>query len=325
MEQVREEMKKISFIMPCYGSEKIVRNVVEEICVKVTEKKEEYEYEIVMVNDCSPDNVWDVIKDLAESNQHIKGINLSKNANRPGAVMAGLTYCVGDFVVIMDDDGQCPMNKLWELIEPLKSNNYDVSMAKYPTRKQSLFKNFGTFMNKKMSQFIINRPKDVEFTNFIAMKRYVVDEILKYKSPYPYITGLLLRTTKYFYNVEMEERKRFEGKSTFTLKKMLSMWLNGFTAFSIKPLRLATTVGIISATIGFIFGIYLIIRRLIVPNIVVGYSSILAAILFIGGLIMLMLGIIGEYVGRIYICINKSPQYVIKNIINLNEEKNVHE
>ena len=106
---------------------------------------------------------------------------------------------------------------------------------------------------------------------------------------------------------------------------MLSMWLNGFTAFSIKPLRLATTVGIISATIGFIFGIYLIIRRFIVPNIVVGYSSILAAILFIGGLIMLMLGIIGEYVGRIYICINKSPQYVIKNIINLNEEKNVHE
>lgn len=168
-----------------------------------------------------------------------------------------------------------------------------------------------------MAEHLVGKPKSLQLSNFGAIKRFVVDEMIKYQHCYPYIAGLLLRTTKYLCNVEMEERDRLEGKSTFTFKKMLSMWLNGFTAFSVKPLRLATTVGIISAIIGFIFGICSIIRKLLIPNITVGYSSLLATILFIGGLIMFMLGIIGEYIGRMYICINKSPQYVIKDVINL--------
>lgn len=306
----------ISFVIPCYGSEKTLRPVIDEIRQKIKERIN-YSYEIIAVNDCSPDNVWNVIKELAANDSKIKGVNLSKNANRPGAVMAGLSYSTGDIVIVMDDDGQCPMDKLWDLIDPLKSNDYDVSMAGYPSRKQSLFKNFGTVMNKKMSEYIINRPKDLQFTNFMALKRYIVDEILKYENPYPYMTGLLLRTTKYLCNVEMEERSRLEGKSTFTFKKMLSLWLNGFTAFSVKPLRIATAIGIFSAIVGFVFTIISIIRKLIIPNITVGYSSLLAIILFIGGLIMVMLGIIGEYIGRIYICINKSPQYVVKDVVNL--------
>lgn len=310
----------ISFVIPCYGSEKTLQHVIDEIRQKIKEKIN-YSYEIIAVNDCSPDNVWNVIKELAANDPKIKGINLSKNANRPGAVMAGLSYSTGDIVIVMDDDGQCPMGKLWDLIDPLKSNDYDVSMAGYPSRKQSLFKNFGTIMNKKMSEYIINRPKDLQFTNFMALKRYIVDEILKYENPYPYMTGLLLRTTKYLCNVEMEERSRLEGRSTFTFKKMLSLWLNGFTAFSVKPLRIATAIGIFSAMVGFIFTIISIIRKLIVPNITVGYSSLLAIILFIGGLIMFMLGIIGEYIGRIYICINKSPQYVVKDVVNLTLER----
>ena len=132
---------------------------------------------------------------------------------------------------------------------------------------------------------------------------------------------MLLRTTSDIINVQMDERERFSGSTTFTFGKMLGMWLNGLTAFSIKPLRLSSLVGVICAIIGFIFGIVTIIRKLVVPDISVGWSSIVSIILFIGGLIMLMLGMIGEYIGRIYISINNSPQYVVKETINIDEDE----
>ena len=308
-------MKTISFILPCYGSEKTLHPVCDEIRNKVAERKEEYEYEIVAVNDCSPDGVWDVILSLAAEDPQIIGINLAKNMNRPGAVMAGLANCTGDIAVVMDDDGQCPMDELWNLLAPL-DGAYDVSMADYPSRKQTVFKDFGTFVNKKMTEFIIERPKDLQFTNFIAMKRYIVTEILKYENPYPYLTGLVLRTTKYICNVPMEERNRLEGGTTFTFKKMVNLWINGFTAFSVKPLRISALLGAIVAFSGFIYGLITIIRKIVLPDIPAGYASIIAVMLFLGGMILLMLGLVGEYIGRIYISINNSPQYVIKERIN---------
>ena len=171
-----------------------------------------------------------------------------------------------------------------------------------------------------MTEFIINRPKDMEFTNFMILRSYIVDEIIKYKNPYPFFTGLILRTTKDIINVDMEERERISGSSTFTFGKMLGMWVNGLTAFSIKPLRISSLVGVICAVIGFIFGLVTIIRKLVLSNISVGWSSTISIMLFIGGLIMLMLGMIGEYLGRIYISLNNSPQYVIKEKINFDGE-----
>lgn len=310
-------MEKISFVIPCYGSEKTIEAVVDEIRNTIS-KRSEFDYEIVTVNDCSPDNVYGVLKTLARSNSKIKVINLAKNMNRPGAVMAGLNNISGDYVVIMDDDGQCPMDHFWDLFKPIEEG-HDVSIAKYPKRKQSLFKHFGTFINKKMTEFILKRPKDMEFTNFMLLKSYIVKEIIKYDNPYPYYTGLILRTTSDIVNVEMEQRERFAGDSTFTFFKMLGMWINGLTAFSIKPLRISSLIGSICAVAGFVFGIITIIRKIVSTNISVGWSSIISIMLFIGGLIMLMLGMIGEYLGRIYISLNKSPQYVIKEKINFDE------
>ncbi len=316
-------MKKISFIIPCYGSEKTISKVIEEIIDKVAEKKTEYKYEIICVNDCSKDKVLDVLKSIAEKNKQLKVISFTKNMNRPSAVMAGLRHSLGDYVVIMDDDGQCPMDELWRLISPLEEG-IDVAMAKYPERKQSLFKDFGTFMNKLMTSFFLDRPKNLEFTNFMALQKIIVQEIIRYKNPYPYMTGLLLRSTNSFKNVEMEERNRFSGRTTFSFKKMLDLWLNGVTAFSIKPLRIATFIGFISAAGGFIYGLTLIIMKICGANFDAGYSSIVALLLFIGGIIMLMLGIVGEYVGRIYISINESPQYVIKEKVNFEKDNNNH-
>lgn len=312
--------KKLSFIIPCYGSEKTVEIVIDEID-KIVSQNEKYEYEVIAVNDHSPDNVWEVLKQIANKNQKVKLINLAKNMNRPGALMAGLSKATGDYMILMDDDGQCPMESLWKLIEPLE-NGHDVAIAKYPTYKQSKFKSFGTIVNRKMTEIIMEKPKDLSFTNFSALKKYIVDEILKYKNPYPYMTGLLLRTTSDIVNVKMEERERISGNTNFTLKKMLNLWINGFTAFSVKPLRISTIIGVITATLGFLYGIYIIIHKLIIhSSIAQGYSSLMAVLLFIGGIIMMMLGMIGEYIGRIYISINNSPQYVIKETINLKNEK----
>lgn len=314
---MNKDYKKISFIIPCYGSEKTVGIVIEEIERKVKEKEKQYTYEIIAVNDQSPDNVWNVLKEIAKNNKKIKLINLAKNMNRPGALMAGMSKVTGDYIVLMDDDGQCPMDNLWDLIKPLEEG-HDVSIAKYPQYKQSIFKSFGTIVNRKMTEIVIGKPKDLSFTNFSAMKRYIVEEIKQYKNPYPYMTGLLLRTTSDIVNVKMEERERISGSTNFTLRKMLNLWINGFTAFSVKPLRISTVIGIITALVGFIYGIYIILHKLFVHSAVLqGYSSTMAIILFIGGIIMMMLGIIGEYIGRIYISINNSPQYVIKEMINM--------
>ena len=134
------------------------------------------------------------------------------------------------------------------------------------------------------------------------------------------MTGLVLRTTRNICCVPMEERARYTGTTNFTFAKMLSLWMNGLTAFSIKPLRLASMLGFAIAFSGFLYGVYIIFKRIFMDNIAQGYSSIMAIILFIGGIIMILLGLIGEYLGRIYMCINESPQFVIKEMVNFEKE-----
>lgn len=317
-------MEKLSFVIPCYNSQKTIGYVVSLINEVVT-KKNMFDYEIILVNDFSQDGTSTVIEEIARQNKNIIAINFSRNFGQHAALMAGFRHSSGDVVIYLDDDGQCPVNKIFDLIEPL-NNGFDVSMADYGVKKQSKFKNFGSKINDIMAEHLVGKPKKLQLSNFGALKRFVVDEIIKYQSCYPYIAGLILRTTSNIANVKMEENERKEGKSNYNLKKLLSLWLNGFTSFSVKPLRIASIAGVVFAFIGFIFGIYTIINKIFInPNIAIGYSTIVSLLTFFSGLVLMIMGMIGEYIGRIYICINKSPQYVIKNIINLNEEKNVHE
>lgn len=317
-------MKKISFVIPCYGSEKTIEFVINEIVEVVKEKANEYDYEIIAINDCSPDNVLSVLIRLANSNKKIKVIDFAKNFGKHAGVLAGFKFASGDYIVGLDDDGQCPVNHLWELLEPIINNKSDYSMAGYNKVKQSVFKNIGSTINSLMSHILLKKPKNLYFSNFYAMKKYIAKEMIRYNNPYPYLEGLTLRTTDSFAIVPMEERERYEGNGNFTLHKSISLWLNGFTAFSVKPLRVSSIIGILCSFIGFIFGLAVIIKKLINPLIVIGYSSIMATLLFVGGIIMLMLGLIGEYIGRIYISINNSPQYVIKDIINYDEGEDLH-
>lgn len=308
----------LSFIIPCYGSEETVLSVIDEI-IDTVGKEFQYDYEIIAVHDCSPDNVLHVLLESVKQNHKIKVIDLAKNMGKHAALMAGFTYAQGDYIICTDDDGQCPINDTFQLIERLRSG-YDAVFAQYKKKKQSIIKNIGSYTNNLMANIILSKPLDLRFSNFFALKKFVIDEMVQYKNPYPYIEGLIVRTTSKIANVYLEERERLVGKSGFTFRKSLSLWLNGFTAFSVKPLRVATIMGFTCAIVGFLLGVYTIIHKLKYPSTPAGYSSIMASLFFVGGMIMLMLGLIGEYIGRIYISINNSPQYVIRQIINFNDQ-----
>jgi len=310
-----EDLKEISFVIPCYNSENTIEDVIEEIEITMKEHKEN-SYEIVLVNDCSKDNVWEKIEKLCNSNKRIKAINFAKNFGQHAALLAGYRETNGKIVVSLDDDQQTPVDEVYSLIDKI-NDNCDVVYASYKSKKHSIFRNIGTLFNNLMCEIMLNKRKDIMITSFFAAKKFIIDEIVKYKNSYTYVPGLILRTTSNIENVPINHRARKKGTSGYTFSKLLSLWINGFTAFSVIPLRISTIIGVTSTIIGFIYGICIVISKLFLNTIVVqGYASIVALILFVGGIIMMMLGMIGEYIGRIYICLNDSPQYVIKSKIN---------
>ncbi len=302
-------MCELSFIIPCYRSENTVEHVIDEIAKTVASMSIE-DYEIIAVDDCSPDHVYDVLKRISISNPRVRAIRFSKNFGQHAGMIAGVQHSRGDICVFLDDDGQCPIDHLGELIEPLH-NGYDVAIVEYGKKKQSLFKNIGSIFNEIVANLLIDKPKDIQMGNFMAFRRFVADEIARYKGPYPYISGLLFRSSAKVINVPIEERERMEGGTTYTFKKLVALWVNSFTAFSIKPLRMATIAGGCAAVLGLLLAVATVIRKIVTPVMTVGWSSTIAVILFLGGLILFVLGIIGEYIGRIYMTINETPQYVI--------------
>ena len=273
-------MSKISFVIPCYRSEQTIETVVAEIMetMRTSEKLMSYAYDIFLVNDCSPDSTYEVIKNICKKNSNVKGISLSKNFGQHAALMAGLRKSDGDIVVCLDDDGQTPADEVGKLIAGIEGGS-DVVYASYENKRHNAFRNFGTWMNDIMTRVMLGKPRELHLTSYFAAKRFVVDSMLQYENSYPYIIGLVLRATRNITNVPVSHRSREIGTSGYTMKKLLGLWFNGFTAFSILPLRI---------------------------------SSLMAAVVFIGGMLMIMLGLIGEYIGRIYISINNSPQYVIR-------------
>lgn len=309
--------KTVSFVIPCYRSEHTLENVVAEIH-KTLKDMEQYDYEIILVNDCSPDGTWAVIRRICQENKRIRGINFAKNFGQHAALMAGLRQSSGDYVVCLDDDGQTPADEVGKLLGKLEEG-YDAVYASYAHKQHSLFRNLGSKVNELMTRIMLEKPRQLYISSYFAVRRFVVEDMVRYENSYPYVIGLVLRATKNITNVEVSHRERQEGSSGYNLKKLLGLWFNGFTAFSVKPLRIATCIGCLSAAVGFLYGLYTIIKRMVNPQVPMGFSSTMAAIVFFGGMIMIMLGLIGEYIGRIYISLNNSPQYVIRERINAQE------
>ncbi len=308
---------KISFVIPCYRSQNSISDVVDET-VSVAEKLG-YEYEFVLVDDCSPDDTLTVIRKICSEKSFVKGVSLSRNFGQAAAIMAGLSHVEGDYIICMDDDGQAPVDEMYKLVEKAEEG-YDVVFSKYSVVKQSFSRNMTSKINAFMAKVMTGKPKGVSTASFFIMRRYVAKEMIKYVGPYPYLSGLIFRITRRAANVDVQHRERVYGKSGYTLKKLLSLWMNGFTSFSILPLRFAMLVGFVVSIFGGVLGIYTICRKIMIPTIQIGYSSTITLICFIGGIILLCLGLIGEYLGRDYMCSNQTPQYIEREIMNIDEE-----
>ncbi len=307
-------MKMISFLIPCYRSGETLPGVVREI-QDVMGKMEDTVYEIVLVNDCSPDDTYEVIKKLCKENDNITGIDLAKNFGQHSALMAGFRHAKGDIMICLDDDGQTPAQEADKLIKAIEEGA-DVVYAKYVHKHHSGFRNFGSHINELMTRVMLGKPKDLFVSSYFAVKRFIAEEIIRYEHAYPYVIGLVLRSTKNIVNVEVNHRDRWLGVSGYTLGKLLNLWFNGFTAFSVKPLRIATMSGVFFAVLGFLYGIYTIMKKIFIhpPGLVTGFSALMSVLVFMGGMLMLMLGLVGEYMGRMYLSMNRSPQYVIREI-----------
>jgi len=310
-------MVNVSVVIPVYNSEDSIERVVDTLIDNLSDR---YNLEIVLVNDGSKDNSEKVCVSLhSRYSGVVRFYSLAKNVGEHNAVMAGLNMCSGDYVVIMDDDFQNPISEVIKLFDYAINSDYDVVYTYYEKKQHSFFRNLGSKFNDRVANIMLSKPKDLYLSSFKLVNRFLVDEIINYRLPYPYIDGLILRSTDNIGKIEVEHQKREIGQSGYTLKKLVSLWLNMFTNFSIIPLRFSTVLGFITAVIGVVVGAYAVIEKISNPDIPVGYTSLFVVICLFSGIVLLALGMVGEYLGRIFISLNKKPQYLIRKSF---DEKN---
>lgn len=304
----------ISVAIPCYKSSKTIGRVVDEIREKILSKPG-YDYQIILVNDYPFDGTFSVIKQICQEDKKVVGVNLSRNFGQASAKLAAIPYVKGDVLVYMDDDGQHPAEGIIPLAEKIMEG-YDVVYAYFKSKKHSLFKRFTSKINAKIAEINGTKAKYVHNSSFMAISRFAVDAYKDYHSPFPSLFGYLNTLVGKVANIEMPHRARMEGKSNYSLGKLLKMWLNGFTNFSVVPLRFIALLGTFIACGGFVFGVVMIIRKIVNPAIAAGYASTMAVLLFLGGMILLALGFVGEYIGRIYMTVSNLQAYRVREVIN---------
>jgi undecaprenyl-phosphate 4-deoxy-4-formamido-L-arabinose transferase len=305
-----DSLPQLSILIPVYNSEKTIGRLVEELIDSLGSL---FKLEIVLVNDHSIDRSEEICISLFEKyKENIKFYSLSKNVGEHSAVMAGLNHVTGDYTVIMDDDFQNPISAVVKLVNAALGDAYDVVYSFYDNKKHSLFRNWGSWFNDKMANIMLKKPRDLYLSSFKVLNKFLVNEIVKYKSPFPYIDGLILQITDRIGKVKVEHTERLEGRSGYTARKLISLWLNMFTNFSILPLRVSIILGLIFASSGFVLGAYSVFEKYLNPAMPVGFASIFVAISIFGGIQLIMLGMVGEYIGRIFISLNKKPQYTVR-------------
>ena len=302
-----------SVIVPCYNTQEIFDQELQEIRKVFSEQLRTENYEVILVNDCSPDpGTLPFLRSLQEKYPFVTLVDLVKNTGQANAEVAAMHYTKGDIVINLDDDMQTHPRNIPILLDKLEEG-YDVVLGKYFHKKHSGFRNLLTHMDDRFEEVFLGKPKNMSFTSFWVARRTIINEIMNYKYAYSFMEGLFLRTTRNIANVDIEHFERQEGSSGYNLKSLVKLWSN-FTNFTVKPLRIAGVLGIVMTVFAFLFTIMTFVRRLRDPMVPQGYSALVCLMLFFFGVTLIILGIIGEYVGRIFMCINSEPQFIVKNV-----------
>ncbi len=307
---------KASILIPVYNSETTVALLVDRIIDTLSE--EVLLKEIILVNDGSSDGSHDIIEDICKKYPDIiKYIQLFRNFGEHNAVMCGLNYVTGDSVTILDDDFQNPPSEILVLLKKLQEN-YDVVYSYYDDKRHSRLRNLGSKFNDVVATVLLGKPRGLYLSSFKTISAPLVRVIAQYQGPYPYVDGLILRSTSRIGRQVCQHSDRMEGQSSYTLTKLARLWLNMFTGFSLLPLRITSYLGIVVSLMALLMTVYFVIIRFTGPifyfqDIPPGWASTIVAITFLAGLQLIMLGMIGEYLGRVFLTMNGTPQFLIRH------------
>jgi undecaprenyl-phosphate 4-deoxy-4-formamido-L-arabinose transferase len=298
-------------VIPVYRSERILPGLVAEIKAAADAQQLAGQFELVLVNDASPDGSWEAIASLAREYPFVRGINLRRNFGQHNATMAGLNHARGDVVIVMDDDLQHPPREIANLIQAIEEGA-DVCYTRYRGRKHALWKILGSRFNDWIATLLLQKPRGLYLSSFKALRQEVVREVIKYEGPYAYLDGLILGITRAIKSIEIDHQPRREGTGNYNLKRSISLWLRMATSFSVFPLRVATVAGFSLTMLSLVFIGVILVQKWLHPETPAGWPSLIGTILLVGGVQTFCIGMVGEYLGRTYLKINGKPQFVIR-------------
>lgn len=310
METHTNTVCKLSIIVPVYRSAPILPQLVEQIYAEMRKEGWADSFELLLINDASPDNSWQVIRSLAAVHSFIRGVSLRRNFGQHNAIMAGLNYINGDFIVLMDDDLQHPPNAIGSMVRAL-AEGYDVCYTNYLNRQHAAWKKLGSRFNDWVATRLLGKPKGLYLSSFKGLRKEVAREVIRYDGPYAYVDGLILDVTRSITTIDIEHQDRHEGEGNYNLRRSISLWLKMATSFSVLPLRLATYAGFTLAALSLAMIAFVVVQKLLHPEFPPGWASLIATVLLIGGIQTLCIGMIGEYLGRTYLKLNHKPQFVV--------------
>jgi undecaprenyl-phosphate 4-deoxy-4-formamido-L-arabinose transferase len=298
----------LSIVVPVYRGAATVGLLVEALSAL----RPEGGLEIVLVNDGSPDNSGEVCRALQQSaTVPLTYIEHARNFGEHNAVMTGLRHARGSYVITMDDDLQNPPEEVIKLYDHARKGGWDVVYTRYAVKEHEGWRNLGSRFANKVADLLLDKPKGLYLSSFRCMSAMAVREVAKYRGPYPYVDGLLMQVTQRLDSIEVKHLPRAEGRSNYTIKRLVLLWLNLATNFSVLPLRLAILAGVLMGFLGILGALLVIIEALIgvTPS---GWASMMTVTLLIAGVQFLILGVLGEYVGRAFLSANGKPQGVVR-------------
>ncbi|GAB2556529.1 glycosyltransferase family 2 protein [Spirosoma aerophilum] len=298
----------LSVVIPVYNSERTVAPLVDRLQACLAGQS----FEIILVNDGSTDGVEAICQQLEENYETVEFVSLRRNFGEFNAVLCGLNQARGQYVVIIDDDFQNPPEAILTLVDAAEAGHYDVVYSRYAQKQHHWFRNLGSWVVNTLTTYSIDKPRDLYLSSFKLIRREVVDEVIRYHGPFPYIDGLIFRVTRHVGTVEVPHNTRAEGKSNYTFRKLVSLFMNVFVGYSLWPIRLFTVLGAALLALGTVSGVFLLIARLnnLIP--LTGWSFVVWMILMGVGIQLLFLGVLGEYLGKLFMAYSGLPPYVIK-------------
>jgi glycosyltransferase involved in cell wall biosynthesis len=299
----------LSIVIPVYNSADTIGLVVNEL-VKLDVPDG---LEIVLVDDGSQDDSLSICQELVKNaSLPITLVEHARNYGEHNAVLTGLRHTCGDYVITMDDDMQNPPSEVPTLLRKAQHSKNDVIYSYFEKKQHAAWRNIGSWLANKTASWVLHKPNDLYLSSFRCMSRFIVDQIIRFEGPFPYIDGLIFQSTNKVGSVLVEHHARSDNESSYTLSRLLRLWVSILINFSVLPLRAATVLGLVASVTGLLSVLVVFFLYLVFGTLIPGYYSTLLAILLFSGIQVFILGLLGEYLGHAYLTVNRKPQSVVR-------------